>query len=69
VRIIGAGLRGGGEAVSDEEVAAMRCDGGAAGFAAIAAELLAVTFGRPAAPVGADQAATGAGARDLPQNP
>lgn len=45
VRIIGAGLRGAGAAVSDDEVAAMRAEGGAAGFARIVAELLAVTFG------------------------
>ncbi len=44
-RIIGAGLRGAGEAVSDEEVAAMAVDGGAQGFVRIAAELIAVTFG------------------------
>ena len=43
--IIGCGLRGAGEAVSDEEVAAMRADGGAAGFARIAAELIRATFG------------------------
>lgn len=45
VRIIGAGLRGAGEAVSDDEVAAMTASGGAAGFVAIAAELIAATFG------------------------
>lgn len=45
IRIIGAGLRGGGEAVSDEEVAAMAVDGGAQGYVRIAAELIAVTFG------------------------
>ena len=44
-RIIGCGLRGAGEAVADEEVAAMRANGGAAGFARIAAELIAATFG------------------------
>jgi len=44
-RIIGAGLRGAGEAASDEEVAAMRAEGGAAGFARIAAALLRATFG------------------------
>jgi hypothetical protein len=43
--IIGCGLRGAGEAVSDDEVASMRTDGGAAGFARIAAELIRVTFG------------------------
>ncbi|MEZ5764279.1 MAG: gene transfer agent family protein [Xanthobacteraceae bacterium] len=44
VRIIGAGLRGAGEAVSDSDVAAMRADGGAAAFVRIAAELIAATF-------------------------
>ena len=44
-RIIGCGLRGAGEAVGDDEVAAMRAEGGAAGFARIAAELIAATFG------------------------
>ena len=44
-RIIGAGLRGAGEAVSDEQVAAMAVEGGAQGYARIAAELIAVTFG------------------------
>ncbi len=45
VAIIGAGLRGAGEAVSDDEVAAMTAAGGAAGFVALAAELIAATFG------------------------
>lgn len=45
VRIIAAGLRGAGETVSNEEVAAMRNEEGAAGYARIASELLAVTFG------------------------
>ncbi|WP_182085601.1 gene transfer agent family protein [Aureimonas sp. ME7] len=44
-RIIGAGLRGGGEAVSDDEVAAMTIEGGAAGAARVAAELLTAAFG------------------------
>lgn len=44
-RIIAAGLRGAGEAVSDDEVAAMAVDGGAQGYVRIAAELIAVTFG------------------------
>src|SRR5690606_25584821 len=47
VRIIGAGLRGAGEPLSDDEVAAMTVAGGAAGFARIAAELLAATFADP----------------------
>lgn len=44
IRILGAGLRGAGEAVGDEEVAAMTATGGAAGFVGIAAELIAATF-------------------------
>ena len=44
-RIIGAGLRGAGEAVSDDEVAAMEVAGGAQGYVRIAADLIAVTFG------------------------
>ncbi|MBX6426733.1 MAG: gene transfer agent family protein [Variibacter sp.] len=45
VRIIGAGLRGAGEAVTDEEVARMEVAGGAAGYVRIAAALVAATFG------------------------
>lgn len=48
VRIIGAGLRGAGEAIDDDEVAALRIDGGAAGFVAVAAGLIAATFAEPA---------------------
>jgi hypothetical protein len=47
-RIIGAGLRGGGESVSDDEVAAMAIDGGAQGYVRVAAELIAITFGEVA---------------------
>ncbi len=43
--ILGAGLRGAGEAITDREVAALDVDGGAAGYARIASQLLAVTFG------------------------
>lgn len=50
VRIIGAGLRGAGEAVSDDEVAAMTMPRGAAGFVAVAAELIAATFAEPQQP-------------------
>lgn len=45
IRVIGCGLRGAGDAVSDAEVAAMRMEGGAAGFAVLAAELIAAAFG------------------------
>ncbi|HVR56419.1 MAG: gene transfer agent family protein [Pseudolabrys sp.] len=44
-RIIGAGLRGAGESVSDDEVAAMAIDGGAQGYVRVAAALIAATFG------------------------
>lgn len=45
VRIIGAGLRGAGDAVSDDEVERMTIAGGAEGYVRTAAELIAVTFG------------------------
>jgi hypothetical protein len=44
IRVIAAGLRGAGAAVSDDEVAAMTVDGGAAGYARIAGALLTATF-------------------------
>ena len=57
IRILGCGLRGAGEAIGDDEVAALRIDGGAAGFARLAAELILATFagegGRPGASDGA----------------
>ena len=52
VRIIGAGLRGAGEAISDEEVARLSVDGGATGYVRIAAALLAATFGVEERPLG-----------------
>lgn len=53
VRIIAAGLRGGGHEVSEREVAAMRAENGAAGFVAVVAELLNVTFAGGQSPAGA----------------
>jgi hypothetical protein len=52
VRVIGAGLRGAGSDLSDDAVAMMRAEGGAAGFIDIVARLLTATFGasRPTAP-------------------
>lgn len=44
IRIIGAGLRGGGNLFSDEDVAVMSIDGGIRACAAIVGDLLAVTF-------------------------
>lgn len=48
--IIGAGLRGGGNAVADDEVRAMHCEGGVTGFAAIVSDLLTATFAGEAGP-------------------
>jgi hypothetical protein len=45
IRIIAAGLRGGGADLDENRVAAMRVDGGAAGFVDIVARLLTATFG------------------------
>jgi hypothetical protein len=45
VRVIGAGLRGAGEVISDEEVARLEVRGAAAGYMRIAADLIGATFG------------------------
>lgn len=45
IRVIGSGLRGAGNNIDDAAVAAMRAEGGAAGYVAIVAELLSATFG------------------------
>lgn len=46
--IIGAGLRGGGNAISDDELAQMSVEGGLRGAADIAVRLLQATFGEAA---------------------
>jgi hypothetical protein len=46
IRIIGAGLRGAGESVADDEVAAMASPDGARGYVRIAAALIETTFGK-----------------------
>lgn len=45
IRILGAGLRGGGNLYSDEEVAGMMTEDGLEGFARTVATLLSATFG------------------------
>ena len=56
VKIIGAGLRGGGATLGDDEVAGLSSPAGLPGYVRIAASLLAATFGveperdRPANP-------------------
>ncbi|CAN7644157.1 gene transfer agent family protein [Rhizobium sp. LjRoot30] len=44
IRIIGAGLRGGGNVFSDEDVAGAGIEGGITGSATIVRDLLAATF-------------------------
>ena len=43
--ILGAGLRGGGNAISDDDLARLSIEGGLRGAAEIAARLLRATFG------------------------
>ncbi|MFD1327620.1 gene transfer agent family protein [Mycoplana ramosa] len=45
IRILGAGLRGGGNLYSDEDVAGMMSQAGLEGFARTVAALLSATFG------------------------
>ena len=55
VRIIGAGLRGAGHDVADDDVAALPVEGDAAGYVDIVARLLTATFGGRSEPgTGAD---------------
>lgn len=56
-RILGAGLRGAGETVSDAEVARFAMEGGVPAMARLVADLLAVTF----APETGDERGEGAG--------
>ncbi len=58
IRIVGAGLRGGGNDIADTAVGHMQADGGAAGFVAIVAALLNATFGGPAEPGNGGRAAS-----------
>ncbi|MCZ4271155.1 gene transfer agent family protein [Maritalea porphyrae] len=47
IAIVGAGLRGAGNAISNDDLAKMNVEGGAAGAAKVAAKLLAAAFGEP----------------------
>lgn len=49
IRIIAAGLRGGGNEIDEGQIARMQAEGGAAGFVDIVSRLLTATFG-PGAP-------------------
>jgi len=46
--ILGAGLRGGGNAITDDDLARLSIEGGLKGAAEIAARLLKATFGEAA---------------------
>jgi hypothetical protein len=48
IKILGAGLRGAGSEIGDNEVARLATLGGAAGYVRIVVELLSATFGTPA---------------------
>jgi hypothetical protein len=47
IRVIGAGLRGAGEKISDDEVAALGSSQAAAGYVRVVVDLLSATFGNP----------------------
>jgi hypothetical protein len=47
IRVIAAGLRGGGTEISEDEVAKLASPGGAAGYVKIVSSLLSATFGAP----------------------
>lgn len=63
VKIIGAGLRGAGASLSDDDVARMQADGGVAGFVDCVARLLTATFGGSAS---GDQASGGGESASAP---
>ena len=54
IRILGAGLRGGGNLFTDEDVAEATVEDGVAGMARVVADLLRVAFGEDAAPADAN---------------
>lgn len=61
IRIIGAGLRGGGHDIDDDTVANMRSESGAAGFVEVVARLFAATFCQPEDTVGRGEGAASVG--------
>ncbi|MCC8934482.1 gene transfer agent family protein [Rhizobium sp. 'Codium 1'] len=61
-RILACGLRGGGNRLSDADVAEMAVDGGVAGAASVVGDLLAVTFGVAADAAGPELHRRGEGA-------
>ncbi len=55
LRVITAGLRGGGNDVSDEDVAKLTAGGGVAGYVEIVARLFRATFAPPDPPIDEQQ--------------
>lgn len=49
IRVIGAGLRGAGHTLTDEELAQLQIEGGAAGYMRLVVDLLQATFAPPEA--------------------
>lgn len=47
LRIIGAGVRGGGATLTDEDVSRLSIDGGVRAYVALASDLLLAAFGSP----------------------
>ena len=64
LRIIGAGMRGAGSTICNEEVGKLNVEGGAAGYIAIVARLLTATFGDNSDP--ASKTTTRRGATSTP---
>lgn len=52
MRVIGAGLRGAGNSITNDEVAALTVSGGAAGYLDIVVRLLKATFAGPESQAG-----------------
>ncbi len=69
VRIIGAGLRGAGHDIADDQVARMQGEGGASGFVDIVARLLGATFGPSEADRSQPPSPSGRGPAEVPETP
>lgn len=65
-RIIGAGLRGGGHNLTDEDVSDLRPEGGLTGLARLVTLLLSITFGSTEVEEGAQHMKT---PKDMSSNP
>lgn len=68
-RVFACGLTGGGTPTTEDEVLALRIDGGLVAAAAVVADLLALTFGAEAAPAAPPPPVAGEGAARPPAVP